>query len=228
MKIHKFILPLVISSLFAVVARSEDNASRLVRSLVDQFAIDTSQHTVQLLASQIKSSISSNQRISLRALSAKEPLGLFTVIAYVVDGTDTVARGQVRFHIDRFANVLVAADRIATRHLVTTDDFVVQRANITTLFEKPVTDFSSIAGLRMKRNLAKGTVLTTSALESAPEIEAGGEVSIVYQSGLCRITASGTALQSGRLGDHIKIRNKTSGQVVLATVTNISEVSVTP
>ncbi|MEK7775179.1 MAG: flagellar basal body P-ring formation chaperone FlgA [Candidatus Zixiibacteriota bacterium] len=228
MKIHKIILPLVISALFAIEARSEDNTSRLTQSLVDQFAIDTAHHTIQLLASQIKSSVSSDQQISLRALSAKEPLGLFTVIAYVINGTDTVAQGQVRYRIDRFADVLVAVDRIATRQIVANDDFIVQRTNVTTLIEKPVTDVSSIAGLRMKRNLAKGTILTVSALETAPEVESGRDVSIVYQSGLCRITASGTALQSGRLGDHIKIRNKTSGQVVLATVTNTSEVSVTP
>ena len=145
-----------------------------------------------------------------------------------MDGTDTVAQGQVRYRIDRFADVLVASDKIATRQIVDDEDFVVQRTNITTLLEKPVTDISVITGLRMKRNLVKGAVLTWSAVETTPEVESGREVSIVYQSGMCRITATGTALQSGRLGDHIKIRNNSSRQVVLATVTNTSEVSVTP
>jgi len=227
-KIYKIILPLAFSALFAAGVRSEDNTVFLTQSLIRQFGIDTSQNTVQVLSSQIRENVAADQRVAYRAISAKEPLGLFTVIAYIVSDRDTVAQGQVRFQIDRFADVLVAADRIATRQTVSESDFVLQRTNVTTLYEKPVTDYTSIAGLRTKRNLAKGSILTNSALESAPEIEAGGEVSIVYQSGLCRITASGTALQTGRLGDHIKIRNKTSGQVVLATVTKTSEVSVTP
>jgi len=228
MRINKFILPLVASALLATSSRAKSNEQLLTESLVSQFALDTTHHTIQVLSSQIKSPLTSGQQISLKSLSTKEPIGPFTVLAYVLDGADTVAQGQVRFRIDRFADVLVASDKIATRQTVGDHDFVIQRMNITNLLEKPVTDISAIAGLRMKRNLSKGAVLTWASVETTPEVESGREVSIVYQSGMCRITATGTALQTGRLGDHIKIRNNSSRQVVLATVTNTSEVSVTP
>jgi flagella basal body P-ring formation protein FlgA len=227
-KINKLILPLIASALLAGSARSQSNELRLAESLTLQFAIDTAHNTVQVLSSQIKLPLTPNQKISLKSLSTKEPLGSFTVVAYVIDRVDTVAQGQVRYRIDRFANVLVASDKIVTRQIIQDDDFVIQRMNITTLLEKPVADFASIAGHRLKRNLAKGAILTWSAVETTPEVESGREVSIVYQSGMCRITASGTALQNGRVGDQIKIRNNSSRQVVLATVTNTSEVSVTP
>jgi flagella basal body P-ring formation protein FlgA len=228
MRINKLILPLVASALLVTSARAQSNEAILTKSLVVQFAIDTSHHSIQVISSQIKLTVTSGHQIALKSLSPKEPLGLFTVLAYIMDGVDTVAHGQVRYRIDRFADVLVASDKIATRQTVGDQDFVMQRMNITNLLEKPVTDISAPTGLRMKRNLAKGAILTWASVETTPEVESGREVSIVYQSGMCRITAVGTALQTGRIGDHIKIRNNSSRQVVLATVTNTSEVSVTP
>ena len=85
-----------------------------------------------------------------------------------------------------------------------------------------------IEGYRTKRNLRRGTILTTAAIEPIPDIEAGRELSIVYIGGLCRITTAGVALQSGMAGDYVKVKNKGSGKIILARVVDGTAVAVDP
>ena len=53
-------------------------------------------------------------------------------------------------------------------------------------------------------------------------------LSFVYIDGLCRITATGVALQSGMAGDYVKVKNKGSGKIILARVVDGTAVAVDP
>ena len=67
-----------------------------------------------------------------------------------------------------------------------------------------------------------------STMEQVPDVESGREVSIVYNAGPCRISALGVVLQKGMAGDYIKVKNKSSGKIVLARVVDESAVAVDP
>ena len=66
------------------------------------------------------------------------------------------------------------------------------------------------------------------ALERIPDIERGRDVAIVYIEGMCRISADGRTMQSGQAGDYIKVKNKTSGKIILARVVDATAVAVDP
>jgi flagella basal body P-ring formation protein FlgA len=142
------------------------------------------------------------------------------------DGDRKIASGQVRLRISRFMDVVVVNDKIK-RHAVLTDDlFAVKRMDVTTLREQPITSINDVLGLRAKRNLKLGQILTSKAVELIPDVEPGREVAIVYTNGLCRISATGVVMQEGMAGDYIKVKNKSSGKMVIARVVDHGAVVV--
>ena len=81
-----------------------------------------------------------------------------------------------------------------------------------------VSKFSEVANRTAKKNLSQGEALTLNSVTDAPIIERGKSVTIVVRSGGLVVRAKGEALESGALGDAIKVRNTTSKTVLTAVV----------
>jgi flagella basal body P-ring formation protein FlgA len=146
-----------------------------------------------------------------------------------IEGDDgLVSRGQVRFRVRRYASVVVAAEKILRHDLLTADRLVVERLDVTNLVERPVRDIDELSGMRAKRNLRKGTILTAAAVEPLPDVESGHRVTVVYDDGRCRVSAAGVALQSGVTGDYVKVKNESSGKIIVAKVVDESTVAIDP
>lgn len=192
------------------------------------FELDSATYRVEVLSSQIKAADVTLSELHLKPLSQKEPLGLFTVIATITRDGRTLESGQVSLRIHKFAEVLVAQESLRRHDEPMETQFSLQRMDITSLLEQPVTAFESVTGLRMRRNLAKGQILTTSAIEPVPDIEVGREVSIQCSNGLFSISTPGTAQQSGMAGELIRVKNRASGKIIQATIVDNSTVAIAP
>lgn len=219
---------LLVTLLTSQVSWAIDPDEAIRQVAVRTFSLDTAVNKVEVLSSQIKVSDVALDELSLRPLSQKDPLGLFTVIATVTRDGRILESGQVSLRIHRFAEVLVAQASLRRHDLPSETEFSLQRMDITSLLEQPVSAFETIEGLRMRRNLAKGQILTTSAVEPVPDIEVGREVSIQYSNDLFTIATTGTAQQSGRVGDVIRVKNRTSGKLVQARILDNSTVAIAP
>jgi len=204
-----------------------------VEELVSQwvyhtYSLDTGSFKIQFLGNSLKTAEVTNERLEVRPLTESEPPGLFTVLAHLERNGTVVDRGQVRMRIRKYAEVLVTTDRLTRQELISTDKFALQRMEVTSLRERPLIALDELAGYRMKRNLSKGKILTSGAVEPIPDIDVGEEVTIVYNDGLCTITAPGRSMQSGSQGDRIRVKNKSSGKVIMAQVVDGGSVSVGP
>jgi len=222
---------ILISVLFlagALSVSATPTEQAVIDRLVETYAMDTSEYVIEVLANRLKATEIDPAGLSLRPLTKKEPLGLFSVAARIEQDGRTVESGQVRFRITRFATVLVAVDRIRRNEMLTGENLALQRVDVTSLKEKPFAAISAVVGLRSTRTLRQGTILTGSSAELPPDIEAGTAVSIVYTDGLCRITAPGTALQPGLAGDYVKVKNTSSGKIIVARVVDQNAVAVDP
>ncbi len=81
----------------------------------------------------------------------------------------------------------------------------------------------------MRRNLAKGQILTTSAVEPVPDIEVGREVSIQCTNGLFTVTAvRNSAADQAHIGDLIRVKNRASGKIIQARILDNSTVAIAP
>jgi len=200
----------------------------IIDKIVAMYNLDSRSNKIEILSNPLKSAAVTADNITVHPLTSKEPLGMFTVMVRVSQGGEVVESGQVRMKIRRFADVLVLSGKIRSREPLYRDRLVIRRMDITSLREKPLKTIDEIEGYRARRNLRKGKILTASAIEPIPDIETGRELSIVYVDGLCRVTSTGVALQSGVVGEYVKVKNNGSGKIILGRVIDGSTVAVDP
>ena len=81
-----------------------------------------------------------------------------------------------------------------------------------------MTSRGEVVGLVAKRTLFPGRPINVVALETRHTIANGSLVQIVYEMPGLSITASGLALQAGRIGDAVRVRNVESGLAVTGVV----------
>lgn len=223
-KIAVLSILVMVASVLTVSARVDD--ATIIDKVRQTYDLDSVDYQIEILSNTMRDTDGSNGILTFRALSQKDPIGLFTILAKETDGDRKIASGQVRLRISRFMDVVVVNDKIK-RHAVLTDDlFAVKRMDVTTLREQPITSINDVLGLRAKRNLKLGQILTSKAVELIPDVEPGREVAIVYTNGLCRISATGVVMQEGMAGDYIKVKNKSSGKMVIARVVDPGAVAV--
>jgi flagella basal body P-ring formation protein FlgA len=196
--------------------------------LCAMYELDTSCYRVELLNNPFHLAEAESGDVTIRPLSQKDPLGLFTAVVRIEAGEGQTEEGQVRMMVHRFADVVVTTDRVASNREFTGTNAVVRRLDVTALTEKPFVSLDELGGMRARRNLAAGTILTSGAVAPIPDMERGREVAIVYVDGLCRITAAGVTMQAGMAGEYIRVKNKASGKIIEARVIDETAVAVDP
>jgi flagella basal body P-ring formation protein FlgA len=212
-----------------MAAKAADMDQAVRTQILQTFQLDPTSYEVEVLSSQLRTTqLDGHQDISIKQLSEKQPLGLFSVIVTVMQDGKPLESGQVSLNIRKFVRVLVTQDNLTRHDLPKADKLALQRMDITSISEQPVQSVESLAGYRLKRNIGKGQILTFGAVELIPDIEVGGEVTIVCQEGLLKITVPGEAIQSGSAGDLVKVRNRASGKVLMARVVDDRTVAIQP
>ena len=231
MKLLRLILVCeVVLALGAGVKAQPRDCDREIKSaLLRRYQLDSNWYQVEILSSQLKSTVlESADSLTIRPISQKEPIGLFTLIAVLTRDGNIKEKGQVSVRISKFAEVLVTTDNLRLYEELSPDKLALKRIDVTSLLEQPVQSFSAIAGYRLKRNIGKDQVLTSGAVEPVPDIDVGGEVSIICGSDLFSVRTTGQAMQKGYAGEQIRVKNRASNKVVLATVVDRRTVSIQP
>ena len=85
---------------------------------------------------------------------------------------------------------------------------------------------ADVIGKRLKKDTPAGTVLTPQVLEDRVLVQRGEIVSIVAENRRLVIQSNGKALDRGRMGETIRVKNLSSGKEVHGKVTGSSAVSV--
>ena len=86
--------------------------------------------------------------------------------------------------------------------------------------------FSEIAGRSLKKNLSQGEPVALNLIVGTPIIERGKSVVIVVRDRGLIIRTKGEALESGALGDTVKVRNSSSKAILTAVVVASDTVEV--
>jgi flagella basal body P-ring formation protein FlgA len=200
----------------------------LIAEVLSTLKLDTAVYAIEILSDGFTEQDLSGTEINIKPLYHITPLGRFTVQATIVKNGATVESKQVRLFIHKYANVAVVNDRISRFAELNEKSVSIEKRDITDLREQPLVSIEEIKGNRARRNLIQGTILTSGDIESIPVIKSHTDIHIIYASGLCRVTSQGQALQDGRIGDFIKIKNKSSGKIVFARVIDDKTAAVAP
>lgn len=126
------------------------------------------------------------------------------------------------------APVIVAARPLPRGALLQSSDLVMVEREVASGPLGYLTDADTAVGMRLKRPVSVGSVLTDSLLEAAPTIMRGQRVTLVSQSAHLSVRMAGEALADAAPGERIKIRNLSSERIVEGTVTEDGLVRVSP
>ena len=85
---------------------------------------------------------------------------------------------------------------------------------------------NSVVGRTARRVLMPGRPIPITALKESEPVASGQQVTVVFAHGGIEITGRGIALQSGRTGELISVRNVDSGVVIRAVVDSDGTVHV--
>ncbi len=87
-----------------------------------------------------------------------------------------------------------------------------------TLRNKSIQDASGVLGMKFKRSLRSGTVISTKHLLIPATIKRGDLVEIISGDGPVQVRAQGYAMDDGQVNELIKIKNSSSNRILQAYV----------
>jgi len=149
---------------------------------------------------------------------------LLDVTIYSLDGVykefSTVAR------VKTFDQVVVAKRMLDRHQKITEDDIQTQRVETTNFRRHFFRRDEAIVGHRTRQIIQKGKVIFANMVELPPVVKRGDVVKIKIILKNVEVTALGQALEDGRLGQTIHVKNISSGKRLQAKVINEKTVKV--
>lgn len=88
------------------------------------------------------------------------------------------------------------------------------------------TSLEEVQGLQLRSRLRAGDVLSSNNILITDAINRGEQITIVATNGTLSVRMGGEALDSGKVGDQVRVRNLQSGRVVRALVVGRGRVEV--
>lgn len=129
-----------------------------------------------------------------------------------------IRRVPISSRVSITRDVLRAVKRIRRGDLIEGAD--VSRGRETTMRRNDdiLVDPEEVVGKRAARGIRSGSTLTAAMVEDPPVVERGSAVVILAENETLRITTRGEALEDGRRGDRIRVKNLQSGKEFVSTV----------
>jgi flagella basal body P-ring formation protein FlgA len=130
--------------------------------------------------------------------------------------------------VESEASVRVLRANLPRGATISEDDAPPQRRRFSGLSENYVKSGDPLTGYRLRRPVAAGSVLARDALEPAPVVHRGAQVTVRAESAGFRIETSGKALADAAPGQRVRVQQVASLKVVEGVVDNAGIVRVGP
>lgn len=142
--------------------------------------------------------------------------------------TATPLRDRTEDQPDTPAPLVVGLNRSLQAGDVLTADDLVLISGSTQNARDIFTQIEQVVGRRLRSSLGVEQILLTRHLEPDWVVQNGTPIALQITAGPITVIASGEALENGRVGDVIALRNQSSGQVVKGIVIGENSVALRP
>jgi len=163
--------------------------------------------------------VASSTKTTLRVRALPDtPRGFVKLEVVAMAGKRRLAAAEVLFKITYPHRQAVAAEPIRTGAVLTSRN---TRLRTVWLDQPAPKDVSTPYGMEAARNIAQGTVITAGMIRARKleiVVRRKEVVTMVIRGPGFMIQGKGQALQDGRPGQYIKVRNATSNRIVIAKV----------
>lgn len=162
------------------------------------------------------------------AIEAEAPRSIerHMTIAITVSAGGETARGFVTLKAVRPGSVVIAARRLERGHVIAAGDLTTRAADLMAESDDVLLDARPIIGQLVSRFIPEGAVLTAGSVEEESLVRRGARITLVASIPGMELRVAGEALEDGRLGRLVRVRNLESRRIVSARVTGAGEVKV--
>lgn len=189
------------------------------KSILNQFSID--KITAQIARLDVPEKIQvavGKLEIRVNVSGVRNLFARFSLPIEIRVDNKTVRRLAATLEIEASAEVFVAAKDLSANAKIGETDVRLERRRL----EKPLTNYlretEKLRGAMLIKNVASGAEITTDFFIAGVVIKSGDSVRIEAQSGNLKITISGEARSSGKIGDRIAVKNLQSKAILQAVV----------
>ena len=148
-----------------------------------------------------------------------------TVFAVYIDGV-LHRRATSYYRLTVYDRVLVAMTDIRAETPISAANARVEERAVDTLPEVTLSDFARLEGRVAGRYIQKDATITPNMLAMPLVMRPGNPVELVLDTGGIVIRAEGVALEPGRIGYEIRVRNVRSGKILRGRVIDAATVQV--
>lgn len=135
-------------------------------------------------------------------------------------------RATCYYRVVVYDKVLVATKDLSLEKEITAKDVRIEDIAVENQGEVYLKDSSAVIGKVPSRVIKSGAPIKENMLQSPIVIESGVNVTIISNKNGIRISAEGVAMQRGRIGKIIRVRNATSKKVLRAKVVDAHTVEL--
>ncbi len=149
----------------------------------------------------------------------------FIVLAFYRDNIK-IATVRLWGYVDAKVPVVVTVRPISSREIIKKQDIALRYKLLSRLPQDAITDIVEVIGKQTRISLNPGTVLRRAYIDSPVLVKIDQEVEIIARGRYFVVKAKGRALQNGRKGDIIRVRNLSSKRIIWAKVIAPQKVEV--
>jgi flagella basal body P-ring formation protein FlgA len=131
---------------------------------------------------------------------------------------------EVQLHVQVEHYLPVIAERVMSGELIEADDFVWRWIDVTQQQADLLQDPDQAIGLQLRRTTLAGQPIRLSDLWETPAIEAGTEVTLIFESAGMQVSLPVQARQAGHPGDQIRVYSISTRRTYLAEIRGPGEV----
>jgi len=166
--------------------------------------------------------------ISVEQIDVEQGSGRFTAGLAIAVAGEPLQRLHVAGRVQEMVTAVVATHRLMAGAALQPSDVRLQRMPSSTEQDEAAQSAAQVVGQALRHPLNAGQKIALAELSSPVLVQKGALVQIQLQVPGLAVSASGTAADSGAMGDHIGVLNPASGAIVEAEITGPSQVRVLP
>jgi flagella basal body P-ring formation protein FlgA len=212
----------------ALAARAEERAGQtLTQEQVERTLRQYVANTGPWKADQIEVKALSFKPVPLRAGKLdlrvlKHGKGIGPGVHTFLIGAEVAGKEEsqiwVRSEIKVYDNVVVSARPLAHREVIGPQDVRLDWREVNSYAPRPFTKLEEVVGKQVLRATGVNEVLTSSQAEAPQVMRHGSAIVLVYESAYLRVETAGEALQAGKVGEMIRVKNPSSGKLLQGVV----------
>ena len=172
-----------------------------------------STHHERILLPEPRTSLQFQPRHGTRSPSGRSAVE----IAIFIDN-QCYRRLEFLFAVRLWQTVFLTASFLRRHTLLTTDNLMQRRLDVTRLRQRPLTSSDDWRGQRTKYNLPAKRILSRDDIEPAPDITRGAVVMVIFHSANLTIKLRARALEDGYRGRRIRVARIPGNQILQARV----------